>query len=346
MSLFGKILAVLNVVAAIAFVYFATTDYAKRQAWAQSAFRHELQITGLPVDDKVVDVDGVPIVENMTPATLQQVFTGIGQPVKTQREEVNRVRTQLQAKADDPNIQGTKAEKLARILLPLAQTGPHREELIRLMTKDPRAQLTEQNLVDEFNRLFDGATRAGGSEMPPDGQRDGIAALLVPLCVFDGEGLPQDINADPVESPGYKRAVVVIGLEEAARAVKARAFALQQVAQDIAQSAEYDRANFVATNQKVLMELQTLLKELEAAKYADGVQQGLVQKHQLVVDKRKNDVTEMENQLKEAIAKTQAVLKDQAAVEAALFKKQQEKKAAQEKNNALEKEIEKLEQGR
>ena len=49
MSLFGKILALLNIFGALALVYLAMMDYGKRQAWAYSYFRHELFYKGLPL---------------------------------------------------------------------------------------------------------------------------------------------------------------------------------------------------------------------------------------------------------------------------------------------------------
>src|SRR5438105_2771952 len=49
MAMFGKILAVLNVLAAIGFLVVAGVDYDKRQNWAYSHYTHQLVVFGLPI---------------------------------------------------------------------------------------------------------------------------------------------------------------------------------------------------------------------------------------------------------------------------------------------------------
>ena len=49
MSLFGKILALLNIFGALGLVYVSMLDYGKRQSWAYSYYRHELVLNGLPL---------------------------------------------------------------------------------------------------------------------------------------------------------------------------------------------------------------------------------------------------------------------------------------------------------
>src|SRR5262249_6796367 len=58
MSLLGKILAIFNVLAAVAFFYVASIDWAKHEAWADAALQHDLVIQGLPVDDQERDAQG------------------------------------------------------------------------------------------------------------------------------------------------------------------------------------------------------------------------------------------------------------------------------------------------
>ncbi len=55
MTWLGKILAVLNIVATLAFVYLAFQDFAKREAWAYANYVHDVAVNGLPLDDKVTD---------------------------------------------------------------------------------------------------------------------------------------------------------------------------------------------------------------------------------------------------------------------------------------------------
>ncbi|HMF10828.1 MAG TPA: hypothetical protein VKE94_00940, partial [Gemmataceae bacterium] len=141
MSLLGKILAVVNVVAAIGFIYLAASDYGKRQQWSYAVYRHDLAIDGLPLDDKDTDVDGRPRVKDLSKATLTEVFQPAGgQPVETQMAELQRVQDDLTAKIDGPmtvpnvlysnpptiNLE-TAAQRRAWFLLPLARSLPERD---------------------------------------------------------------------------------------------------------------------------------------------------------------------------------------------------------------------------
>src|SRR5437660_1241166 len=102
MSLLGKILAVVNILAAIGFIYMAASDYGKRQQWSYAVYRHDLAIDGLPLDEKEMDVDGVPRVKNVNQATQTDMFQGMGTPVTTQLKEVEGVQNALRARIDDP----------------------------------------------------------------------------------------------------------------------------------------------------------------------------------------------------------------------------------------------------
>src|SRR5262249_32493682 len=97
MSLFGKILAVFNVLAAVAFFYVASIDWAKHEAWADAALQHDLLIQGLPVDDKEPDAQGNSRVENLRESALRQMLKSTP-VVKTQVAEVNRVHDLIQNK--------------------------------------------------------------------------------------------------------------------------------------------------------------------------------------------------------------------------------------------------------
>src|SRR5262245_51814936 len=101
MSTLGKVLAFLNVLVAILLLVLAGMDYAEWRAWHYAAFRHELVVTGLHVDETEINATrpDEPIVEKLTPGVLTDVFKGAdggqdlgGQPVKTVLEEIERVR--------------------------------------------------------------------------------------------------------------------------------------------------------------------------------------------------------------------------------------------------------------
>jgi hypothetical protein len=116
MSTFGKILAVFNVLAALAaFAYFLPTSWGTRQSWAYSYYRHNLILDGLPLDKEDKDNEGYLLVDKMSENTQKQIFQGAGSPVKTQMEEIERVKG---------TIQGREQE----ILQNMARTGPERDE--------------------------------------------------------------------------------------------------------------------------------------------------------------------------------------------------------------------------
>src|SRR5438876_6494005 len=145
MSTLGKVLAILNVFAALAFVCLAALAWGQRQAWTYAVFRHDLLIRGLPVDDQDKDVDGVPIAAQLGSDTLAKIFQS-GQPVKTQVEEVKRKMEELRGQfaADEEQV---RAQKLRAILRPLAHTEDERDS-------------SRAAKLDELEAKFQDAVRA------------------------------------------------------------------------------------------------------------------------------------------------------------------------------------------
>jgi hypothetical protein len=134
MSLFGKILALLNIVGAAALVYFAMSVYAKRQAWAHSKLRHELVLTGLPLDEREQTSNQeflVGLLGEPNEATLASIFQQAGgNPVPTQIKEVENQKAQFDGKVQAAADTRAKTHLLARILLPLADQSVEREQLL------------------------------------------------------------------------------------------------------------------------------------------------------------------------------------------------------------------------
>jgi hypothetical protein len=133
MSLYGKILAVLNIFGAAAFVYFAFADFATRETWAYANYVHDVVVNGLPLDDTQKDNRESPVVKYLTNDTKKEWFGA--NLVSTQVEEVDRVKNAVNAKVDalagDPPRQTVE---LARVLTPFAQHNDEREYLIALTT--------------------------------------------------------------------------------------------------------------------------------------------------------------------------------------------------------------------
>ena len=154
MTWFGKTLAVLNVVAALAFVYLAFQDYAKREAWAYANFVHDVAVNGLPLDANAKDDRGGPLVYDLADQTKKEWFGGNGGPVSTQVDEVNRVKGLVDAKIgalnDDPMKQTVE---YARILTPFARHNTEREWLIGVrnyLAGADASALLDKRLHDAF----------------------------------------------------------------------------------------------------------------------------------------------------------------------------------------------------
>jgi hypothetical protein len=137
MSLFGKILALLNVIGAIGLFVLGVIDYGKRQGWAYSVLQCELTLRGLPLDDQERDDQGQPLVTRVSEKNLADLFAQAGQnPQPTQVAEVQRIQKLFEDRldslkaADGRPLVRQQMELLARVLLPLSSSYPEREELI------------------------------------------------------------------------------------------------------------------------------------------------------------------------------------------------------------------------
>jgi hypothetical protein len=181
MSLFGKILAVLNIIGAIALFYFAAVNYGKRQSWAYSVLRHDLVLGGLPLDDREKDFQGQPIVGMLGAESLNSIFAGVtGPQVKTQIEEVDRVKAAIDGRISSQQDVRAKTYLLARALLPLSATYLEREELIAC-----RTYLASDATFKVLQARYERALKEGLAGMSP--QRTFEEAFLYSLRTQGGE---------------------------------------------------------------------------------------------------------------------------------------------------------------
>jgi hypothetical protein len=136
MTLLGKILAVLNVVAAVAFATLLVLAYGKRQQWSTEVFVTDVRLQGLPSEkenlDPTVPTGRFPS-QFLDDAMLKTVFAGAGEPVRTMEEEVQRLKNKLPGDIDAAvtevigklgNDAAAKHKAIQFLLLPLARTGP------------------------------------------------------------------------------------------------------------------------------------------------------------------------------------------------------------------------------
>lgn len=132
MSLFGKILAVLNILGAAGFVCVAALDYGKRQTWAQAVYKHDLFIHGIPVDEEQLNHEGRKLTEYLGPETQKELFAG--RAVTTQTAEAQSLYQTLKGKIGSATEVPQQINLYSRVLLPLAGTNRDRERLLSYLT--------------------------------------------------------------------------------------------------------------------------------------------------------------------------------------------------------------------
>ena len=154
MSLFGKILALLNIFGACGLVVCAMLDYGKRQTWAYSYYRHELVFNGLPLSPEERDAENHPLVDRLGEELSSEIFKDLGgNPVVTQVQEVERIKTILDAKIEAGQSKSAQAYTLARILLPLADN--YRESNTEAVTDFTNKKIAAPVPAIQFQKIED-----------------------------------------------------------------------------------------------------------------------------------------------------------------------------------------------
>jgi hypothetical protein len=156
MSIFGKILAFLNILGMVFLFFMALMTYSRREAWMYANYRHDVALRGIALNREERDAQGNLVYLDMPKQMQKELFPT--EPVATQKEEVERVRKKLQKKVDDAGDPQKQSVVYATILLPLARTNAQREDLLSI-----RTHLADDNAVDklkaEFKEAYVGAVK-------------------------------------------------------------------------------------------------------------------------------------------------------------------------------------------
>jgi hypothetical protein len=321
MSIVGKILAVLNVLAAAGFVYLAASDWGKRENWTYTVYRFDLAMDGLPVDDTQGDPDGTPLVEKLGDKTLQELFKGVGgSPAgKTQLAEVKRVHDKL--------LQRFQAgdEKTRRdMLLPLARS-PGERETIQAAKADQLLNLFEEEFKKPFKQPHE---EQPSQKNEPEARRQAIAHLLV--------------NQDLAGSE-FERVQVVIGFKAFAAELNSQAAAVRDISQTVAAAIYRDRSAFEKQYRYQIGELQGLAQHLADRAAELQKKNKLVADHEILVKARQTDITDLKDKLEQARQESQKVLKELGAEQKRLFDAQNSVAKALAENAQLERNLRSLE---
>jgi DNA repair exonuclease SbcCD ATPase subunit len=333
MSMLGKILAVLNVLAAIGFLVIAGMDYSARRNWSYQAFRHELAIGGLPVDDKddAGRPDGRPVVKDLTETTLKEVFQPAGgDPQPTQVAEVQRVKKKVLTDVDGAGNENEKRVKIAGYLLPLAKTGDERDRYIAAI--DPKSAIKQpvpvmqKILEDEIDRAASPSeTLADGSSVTRDREerRAAIADLLY--------------NLNPTGDAGeHARVQTVVGLAEYVAAADRQATNLLRMAERVQQAITEEQSAFVRGYRAQYPRLQDLAEQLRGAETRLQEQKGLLAQYNPQLKERQAEVQDFTQRIEAATRTAQADLATLAAVQKQLFDLQRDLATGQAENQKLE----------
>jgi hypothetical protein len=343
MSLPGKIFAVLNIVAATVFMVVAGMDWGQRQRWAYEVYRHDLLVEGLPIDANEAERDGTPRVERLTEKTLTAIEpASTGAQVKTQQDEVKRVKGLIDGKVAGNDVPGTRSQKLAKYLRPLARTARDRDDLTQKMTTPPPAE-KEDALAAELQKRLDDEF-AAVNEVGPDGkhspqQRKDSAARLL-FCL--GEALHEGED-DYFATPAYKRYVNVVGLNGAAKASDDQAVIITAMTEEAVLAREAELRQFVENLEASVYRTQSLADAVERQEKLLKLKEAEVAKAKQLVETRTAQLTALKEQLAALQAKTAKSLADQSKAEQEIMDRMIELRDTAQKNQELEREIRRLE---
>jgi hypothetical protein len=319
MSTLGKVLAVLNVLGAIGFLVVAGMDYQKRQSWAYSHFEHQVQVNGLPLDDKD-DTWRLPgrTISAQFGKDARQKFLGDANAPKTQADNVKATVTSFEnvvkAAADIP----AKKAAIAEHLLPELATAEERDQVIHeLQTVKDEAGVTA--LMERFNKIVEQTTKGDR-----ESRRRAIADFLYNFQYTDDY---------------HKRVMGVIGLEQYVAAAERQTVRLHDIVHRDLQQIARQQAAFVTAYQSIPPELTVLADQLQSLEAKLTDQKSLVQKHTALKNARMAEAMNLNNQLNDQKAAAARELATLNAIQRELFAVQQDVAAAQERNQKLERDL-------
>lgn len=335
MSLFGKILAVLNVLVAIVFLVLAGMVYSKRQAWSYSHFRHQVAIHGLPVtdSDETWRLPGRTISRDLSTTALKEMFTDSGgNEVRTQLDAVNDIKGQIEGGANGQPDEAAKKRFIAGYLVPLARTGEQRESFQQM-----ERNKSSEDLLKELNEIFadavaDRAPEAKGAQARDlETRRRLIADLLY--------------NVSP-DTNWHRRVQTVVGLQHYIGAADRQAANLQQMAARLNAAIVDEQNAFVRQYRTLLPQLQLLSEQVKDLDGKLKEQQDVLQKHTVLRNARQTEVTDLNKKIQEAVAVVATETATLDRLQKQLFALQQELASAQSNNQDLERQLRTRETGR
>ncbi len=333
MSTLGKILTFLNVLAAIGLFVLAGKNYAEFREARYRVFRHEIYLTGLPVD-KDETVPGRPeesIAARLEPdAVLKDVFNGNdggadlgGSPVRTVNEELDRVQKKVRDNVlAQPNLDQQR-KKLRGYLLMQANDSGEREELRNVIDTKP----IEEGL-QKLDERFNLAKKLTAPATPP-------SRLLVR---FAAARLFANLSFD---EKWLERVRVVCGIEALSHGLDESARRVEQIVADVKDAMTRDQGDFVVRYRDLLQQLKLdgeniyqRETRLAGQKVVAAERKQEVEQRQTEVDRNRARLAELTADTNKEVARLEAIQKD-------LFAIQQRLSDALDAGRALEEQLQK-----
>ena len=332
MSMFGKILTVLNVLAAIAFLALAGMDYSKRQSWAYAIFRYELAIHGLPLDDKDDSwKPGTPIAKDLTSNTLKDLFSTSPPQIRTQLEAVESLKNGALKKVDDAPDDKAKRVALAEMWLPLLPHLSQRDEVLAALDGPAKKPVDELKglFAKEFHNVIQEINKPSSAAI----KRMKVADLLY--------------NLNPTGDPATRQRVqTIVGLEQFTLAAERQATNLFAMAVQMQHSIRDEQGAFVRRWENILAQLTVLNEQMKADSVRLDEQKKVLEQNNLILTARKAARDELIDQVRQAGDKATAETSQLAKLQQQLFDLQRDIAAARAGNEALEQQIRTQEVGK
>lgn len=329
MALMTKVLAILNAVAALAFLLVGALDYGARQSWTTRVQQLDFVLNGLPVDDNEKSVQGGPLVDLFPEGMAKRLFEGNGEPVRTQKAEVQRRKSQLEQAV---NAAADKKPELEKILVPLARTLGQRQDLQqRIRTGSVDALMAPDGLfAAAFREALDGRN-AAGQELGLTERRDAIAHLL-----FNTSQNLQD----------YQRALITVGLQNYVHEVDSQASDLAAMLPELQAAMGKERAANEIAHAGLLRQIITQHERLQDLDGSLRKAVALREQQKTLINTRNADIDELKKQIDDTQKALAAALALQSRLETDLFEADREVAHVGEQNQRLLKQLESRERGR
>ena len=342
MGLLGKILAVLNVLAAVGFLVLAVMDYGKQRAWSTAIFQEDLLRDGLPVDATEQDADGEVISKKIGDYTKQQLMGS--NPVTTQLDEVTKRQSALDELIRQADNEAAQRAKMEEILLPLATNFGDREAMKKHIATDPIDQLLGED--GPFKTAFREA-------------RDGKVAPRIVAPGTDsvstrgiGKGLRREAIAHLLYNLGAKpdnydqRLQGIIGQKVFVGELTNQLAVNRQLLDEYETAIRQESKPFESQHRELISQVVASAQRLQEQRDELQKQEAIRDAHTGMIGRRKQIIADMQARIDAAQKQLTATLARQKELETALDKANSDFATVSEATKTLEKEIRSRELGR